>query len=228
MNKTVLFLLFLTFTASGYSQISIGPKMGILGTNLDHESGSFYGATIIESKPYYGIQAGASVIIETNRTFRPQLEIFYFQEGNNFEVKHYSENNNFDLYNIRQNRRYLRTNIVFNIGRAWTKHPNFRLYGAPGISLGYLIGYDTEPEYQPKNQRINYSDLAKTNFAVFVGFAAGYKIGPGWLEFSPRVQVSLVPYRYEPSSWFDTPLFSANISFSIGYTFLIGNPTKEK
>ena len=225
MKNLILTILILFQGTFIFSQLSIGPKTGLVISNLAQDDGYYYGASVIDSKPYCGFQAGVSIIIETYKTFRPQLEIFYFQEGNNYDVGYYYGANDYDFYNIQQNRRYLRSNIVFNIGRAWAKYPNFRLYGTPGLSIGYLIGYNTEPEYQPKNsqnyKRINYSDLYIANLAIFIGFGAGYKFGPGWFEFSPRLQVSLVPYRYEPLEGRDSPCFSSNVSFNIGYTFLI-------
>jgi len=225
VKKIIFTITALLHGAFLFSQVSIGPKMGLAISNLFQDDTRYYNSYVIGSSPYYGFQAGLSLIFETDRTFRPQIELFYFQEGNNYELKHYVGDNHYDFYNLRQNRRYIKANFVFNIGRSWAKHPNFRFYGSPGFSYGYLIASDTELESQTQKAYSynidHYNNLVNTNIALFVGFSTGIKIGPGWLELTPRFQVSLVPYRYEYGYPFDIPNFSSNISFSVGYTYLI-------
>lgn len=210
-------LLFLLLQLSVFAQMSIGPKIGMSYCN-DWISNSKYAdyQTIISKEPYYGMNAGLSLILENESVARFHLEFMYSKVGSKYLIKDV-QNSYIETFSLVQDRSYIKSNILLDIGREWSEYPNFRIYGQVGFYVASLQKATTTIA----SRQIIDANLRYWDGGFVSGFAVAYKIGRAWISINPRISLGIIPYRSVPAFIFNAWFFNANGSVNIAYHFII-------
>jgi hypothetical protein len=157
------FVLLLLFVFSGLNtmaqQFHGGVNAGVAGTQVAGDSYSGFNKA--------GIYLGGYVNTDISERSALQMEITYFQKGSRVNP---DSSNNFTQYIFRAN--YIELPVLYQF-----KAGKYRVFGGP--SLGFLMGYYEESNYQRLDIISNYNKPASVTLQINLGlrFFITEKIG---------------------------------------------------
>jgi len=237
MKKGLIILAIAMFSTSAFSQFQIGPKFGMnFSKQKGHTTGSvselLYGDFNDNVRSKMGTQFGFMMNMGGDHVFNFQPEFMYVNRG----YKYVDSDGNL-LYTQKNN--YLDIDLLFNLGK--TTNSTWRVYGILGPAIDVWLSqgaYDKDGEFIAHSDEFSFDDgnnsVVYTDVRVDVSFVFGagfkYRLGPGWLIFSPRYKWGFVPQhskQYLNSS--DNDFFyltNKGFYLDFGYAFQFGGEEK--
>jgi len=222
MKKSILIIvLSLSFFSLSAQHFYLGAKTGMTVNNGFNRNTTLVSQNWeVRSQHFFGAQAGIIARYETKGLFKPQLEILQSDEGNNFFIKNIN-NSSAKEVNVHLKRRFIRVNIMPNIGGSFANNSRWRFMGGVGISMGFPLSYSPthissdSAAYWPID---NIYSNPNSNLALLVSATVSWKIGVGILEFNTRYRQALMP-SFETYT-FDMPE-NYNKAIELNFSFII-------
>lgn len=226
MKKVLLILAAAFIVSSAYSQFQVGPKFGM---NFSKQAYHNYGSDVEQSeiddvnadfRRKMGFGFGVMMNIGGDHIFNFQPEFMYINRGTGFEDGSYSSN------------KYIDVNLLFNLGK--TTGSTWRAYGIIGPSFDYWLSkksYDVDGGYISGSDKFYNNELGMvTDIRLDVSFVLGagfkYRLGPGWITFSPRYQFGAIPQVVFEGSTGSIGATNNGFYLDFAYAFQFGGEEK--
>jgi len=222
---------------TAFSQFQIGPKFGMNFSKNKAKSTGDISKILTDDfnknvRTKTGINVGLMFNFGGDHVFNFQPEFMYVSKGfrtvdNNGNISYTQKNN------------YLDINWLFNLGK--TVNNKWRVYGIFGPTTDIWLSkasYDKDGKFEDGSDNFKFDEvddnISYTDIRFDIGFVLGagfkYKLGPGWLIFSPRYKWGFIP---QASAQFLTNesdyLYLKNKGFYLdfGYAFQFGGEKNE-
>jgi len=226
MRKVLLILMSAFIVSTAFSQFQIGPKFGLnFSKQKYHEYGTSNGLITVDDinnniRTKSGIGFGLMMNIGGDHVFNFQPEFTYIMRGSN------RVDNDGNNLNTRKNN-YLDIDFLFNLGK--TVNGKWRIYGILGPSIDIWLSkgiYDKDNKFIDDSDKFYNDGTAvdvRIDFAFVLGAGFKYKLGPGWLTFSPRYKVGVIPQTiYDNGGDSSVGITNKGFYLDFGYAFQFG------
>lgn len=226
MKKALFILIYVFIVNTAFSQFQIGPKFGLnFSKQKYHEYGTSNGVFTVDDindniRTKAGVGFGLMMNIGGNHMFNFQPEFMYIMRGSNLV------DNDGNAMSTQKNN-YLDIDFLFNLGK--TVSGKWRIYGIIGPSIDIWLSkatYDADGNFIKTTDEFDNDGTVvdvRVDLAFVLGAGFKYKLGPGWLTFSPRYKVGVIPQTMYDNGG-DSSVGTTNKGFYLdfGYAFQFG------
>jgi len=234
MKKTLLIFAIAFAVNTAFSQFQVGPKFGM---NFSKQKSHSTGETTADFNTEFfndgvrnkmGYNFGLMMNMGGDHVFNFQPEFMYVMRGYNFSYTLLGT-----TINQTQKNNYLDINLLFNLGKTTE---TWRAYAILGPAFDFWLSkstYDSDGTFIKDSDKFSFNDNSgstvintdvRMDFAFVLGVGFKYRLGPGWITFSPRYKLGFVPQTLEDYGSVGGVSYRTNkgIYVDFGYAFQFG------